>query len=113
MGGRGPSNQKPYANVRPAPATSPYMLLDGSTNNGTIDPYTAYVRPAEQQQQQQQSGQDSGRAMQRTDEPDDQPAPYFPPAFLNYGSYYPSYSGGAVSATAALPILHDPCRILT
>ena len=60
------------------------MLLNGSTNNGTVNPYAAYVRPAQDQQ----------RAVQELDQAEnaaDQPGPIYPRAFQNYGSYYPDY----------------------
>ena len=75
--------QKVFDSYRPAPATSPYLLIDGPTNNGTISAYAAYVRPAQQQQQANQEFDRAGSAL-------DQPAPTYPPSFLNYGSYYPS-----------------------
>ncbi len=81
------SNQKAFANYRPGPTTSPYQLLDSTTDNGTVNSYTNYVRPAEERQQAQQE-------FDRTMSNDDQPAPVYPRAFLNYGSYYPGYGAG-------------------
>ncbi len=82
------SSQKAFGNYRPGPTTSPYQLLDSTTDNGTVSPYMAYVRPAEQQQQ---ALQQFDRAMGNGD---DQPAPNYPRVFQNYGSYYPDYGGG-------------------
>ncbi|MGO9115954.1 MAG: hypothetical protein ACLP9L_42660 [Thermoguttaceae bacterium] len=87
-GNRRLPNQKPFDHYRPGPTTSPYQLLDSTTNNGTVNPYMAYVRPAEQQQQ---ANQELDRAMNNSD---DQPAPVYPRAFQNYGSYYPVYGAG-------------------
>ena len=83
-GGRRATGQKAFDHYRAAPGTSPYMLLNGSTNNGTVNPYAAYVRPAQDQQ----------RAAQELDQAEnaaDQPGPVYPRAFQNYGSYYPDY----------------------
>ena len=41
---------KPYSNYQPPSGYSPWMNLYQPTNNGTIDPYTAYVQPALNQQ---------------------------------------------------------------
>ena len=82
------SSQKVFDHYRPGPTTSPYQLLDSTTNNGTVNPYIAYVRPAEERQQ---SSQELDRAMSNSD---DQPAPVYPRAFQNYGSYYPNYGAG-------------------
>jgi hypothetical protein len=83
---RHPMGQKVFDHYRPAPATSPYMLISGSTNNGTVNPYMAYVRPAEEQQ----------RAVQELEQAQnsDEPAPVYPRAFQNLGSYYPTYGTG-------------------
>jgi hypothetical protein len=78
------SNPKAFDHYKPAPTTSPYQLLDSTTNNGTVNPYIAYVRPAEMQQQANQE-------LERTMSNEDQPAPVYPRAFQNYGSYYPDY----------------------
>ncbi len=83
-GGRRSTGQRAFDHYRAAPGTSPYMLLNGSTNNGTVNPYAAYVRPAQDQQ----------RAVQELDQAEnaaDQPGPIYPRAFQNYGSYYPDY----------------------
>jgi hypothetical protein len=77
------TNQKAFEGYRSTPATSPYTLLNANTDNGTINPYTAYVRPAQEQQQ-------AGHDMDRADGAADQPAPLYPPAFQNYGSYFPT-----------------------
>jgi hypothetical protein len=58
--GRSSAGQKPFENVKPTPTTSPYLLLYSSTNNGTISPYAAYVRPAQQQEQLNQSAPNYG-----------------------------------------------------
>jgi hypothetical protein len=86
-GGHRLPNQKAFENFRATPATSPFLLMDGPTNNGTVSAYAAYVRPA--QQQQQQPNQEVDRTTNGLAGPD-QPAPSYPPAFLNYGSYYPA-----------------------
>ena len=76
--------QKVFENYRAAPTQSPYALLNASTDNGTINPYMAYVRPQQEQQanQSERGANDSGNMS-------DQPAPSYPPVFQNYGSYYP------------------------
>ncbi len=81
------TGQKVFDNYRPGPGTSPYLLLDGPSNNGTVSAYAAYVRPA---QQQQQANQEFDRASGNSGNGLEQPAPSYPPAFLNYGSYYPA-----------------------
>ena len=48
--GRRLPSQKPFDNYKPAPAESPYLLLNCPTDNGTISPYMTYVRPAQEQQ---------------------------------------------------------------
>jgi len=75
--------QKAFENYRPSPTVSPYTLLNATTDNGTVNPYMAYVRPAEEQQQ---FSQELGRAASNAA---NQPAPVYPPVFQNYGSYYP------------------------
>ena len=90
-GGRRFANQKAFGTYRSPPATSPYLLLNGNTNNGTISPYTAYVRPAEEQQQASQELGGPTSILQNGGNP---PAPTYPPAFQNYGSYYPNYNAG-------------------
>ena len=86
------SNQKPFEHYASPPTTSPYALLGASTNNGTVDPYTAYVRPA--QEQQQQANQEFDRSTSNAQNAPDQPAPVYPAVFLNNGAYYPSYGAG-------------------
>ena len=81
-------SQKAFDHYRPAPATSPYALLGASTNNGTVNTYAAYVRPA---QEQQRANQQLERAANNSDSASDQPAPTYPPVFLNSGPYYPNY----------------------
>ena len=90
--GRRLPSQKPFENYRPSPPPSPYLLLDAPSNNGTVNAYTAYVRPA--QEQQRASQQQFDDAAGGTENAGYQPAPVFPPAFQNYGSYYPSYATG-------------------
>ncbi len=82
---------KAFDNYRSAPATSPYLLLNGATNNGTISPYVAYVRPAEEQQRGSQESDGPTSILQNGGNP---PAPTYPPVFQNYGSYYPNYGAG-------------------
>jgi hypothetical protein len=82
-GNRRLPSQKPFENYRSPPAVGPYALLGANTNNGTLSPYMAYVRPAEEQQQVFDRASNSENAA-------DQPAPSYPPAFLNYGTYYPA-----------------------
>jgi hypothetical protein len=77
---------KAFEHYRPAPAVSPYQLINSNTSDGTISPYMAYVRPAQDQQRANQELDRMGDAV-------DQPAPAYPRVFQNYGSYYPSYSG--------------------
>jgi hypothetical protein len=79
--------QKAFENFRPSPSVSPYALLNSNTDNGTINPYMAYVRPAEEQQQ---ASQELERAPGKSGNGANQPAPNYPPAFQNYGSYYPT-----------------------
>jgi hypothetical protein len=80
--------QKPFSHYSPPPGTSPYMMLNASTADGTVNTYTAYVRPALDQQRENQA---ADRAWSRMDD-DDTPPAYYPPAFMNLGSYYPSYT---------------------
>jgi hypothetical protein len=82
------SNPKAFDNYRPAPATSPYLLLNSSTDNGTISTYTAYVRPAQDQQRASQELDAGSGILQNGGNP---PPPTYPPVFQNYGSYYPNY----------------------
>jgi len=86
-GGRRLPPQKPFETYRPSPSVSPYALLNANTDNGTVNPYMSYVRPAEEQQQ---VSQELDRAASNTGIPANQPAPYYPPVFQNYGSYYPA-----------------------
>jgi hypothetical protein len=86
-GGHRPSNQKAFEHYRAEPAVSPYTLLNSNTDNGTINPYMAYVRPA---QEQQQANQDFDRAASNSDGGANQPAPGYMRAFQNYGAYYPT-----------------------
>jgi hypothetical protein len=86
-GVRRATGQKAFDHYKPAPAASPYTLLNGATNNGMVNPYIAYVRPAQEQQ----------RALQELDQAEnsaDQPGPVYPRAFQNYGSYYPGNAAG-------------------
>jgi hypothetical protein len=80
-----PANQKAFEGYRSTPAISPYTLLNANTDNGTINPYVAYVRPAQERQQGDHDMERGG-----TDGAADQPAPLYPPAFQNYGSYFPT-----------------------
>jgi len=81
------SGAKAFEHYRPAPAVSPYQLINSNTSDGTISPYMAYVRPAQDQQR-------AGQEFDRMENAADQPAPNYPRVFLNYGPYYPSYSSG-------------------
>ena len=83
--------QKPFEHFAPAPATSPYLLLDSPTANGTMSAYMAYVRPA---QEQLQTARELDRAAADSQGGGDQPGPNYPRFFLNYGSYYPDTSAG-------------------
>jgi hypothetical protein len=82
--------QKPFEHYAPASATSPYMLMDSPTANGTISPYMAYVRPA---QEQMLANRELDRAAGDGQGGSDQPGPSYPRFFLNYGSYYPGIPG--------------------
>ena len=62
-GGRRLPPQKVFENYRAAPTQSPYALLNASTDNGTINPYMAYVRP---QQEQQANQSERGRTTRGT-----------------------------------------------
>ncbi len=46
----GASSSKPFNGYQPPSGYSPWMALNASTNNGTLNPYTAYVQPAVSQQ---------------------------------------------------------------
>lgn len=72
---------KPFDSYTPAPATSPYMLMNSNTDNGTISTYNAYVRPALAQQQaiQNENLNAAGPV-----------APSYPPVFLSQGQYVPN-----------------------
>jgi len=41
---------KPYSDYQPPSGYSPWQLLNQSTQNGTVNPYTTFVQPAIQQQ---------------------------------------------------------------
>ena len=86
--GRRASSQKPFDHYAATPTTSPYTLLGASTNNGTVNTYAAYVRPA---MDQQQANQEFDRAASGMQNGPDQPAPTYPAYFLNSGPYYPNY----------------------
>ena len=86
-GGRRRPTKRLLTVTGPAPATSPFMLLNSTTNNGTINPYTAYVRPVQDQQRVSQE-------MDQAENAADQPAAVYPRAFQNYGSYFPDYGAG-------------------
>jgi len=80
------SGQKPFERYNPTPGPSPYLLLDSTTNNGTISTYAAFVKPALDRQRSSDNIGD--------DVPAGQGTPSYPPAFLNQGQYYPSDLGG-------------------
>ena len=84
---------KAFDSYHPAPAVSPYMMLGAGTNNGTVNTYAAYVRPA---LDQQRANQEFERTATDLENSSDQPAPTYPPVFLNSGSYYPNYGAGQV-----------------
>lgn len=86
-GGYRAASQKPFGHYSSAPASSPYTLLSASTDNGTVNPYVAYVRPA---QEQQQANQDIERAANGPN----QTGPVYPAVFLNTSQYYPNYGVG-------------------
>ena len=85
--GRSPG-QRPFDHYKPSPATSPYLLLNSTTNNGTISTYNAYVRPAKEHNQERDG------AANNLEDGSDQPGPVYPRFFQNYGSYYPDYAAG-------------------
>jgi hypothetical protein len=76
---------RPFDSYTPPPATSPYMLINSNTNNGTISTYNAYVIPALAQQQgiQNQNLNQAGPV-----------APSYPPVFLSQGQFVPSAPPG-------------------
>ena len=85
--GRRLPGQKAFDHYNSAPATSPYLLLNNNTGNGTISTYTAYVRPAEDQQR---ANQEFDRAATNAEGVVEGTGPSYPPMFLNYHSYYPN-----------------------
>jgi hypothetical protein len=89
-GGRHAGSQKAFDRYTSPPATSPYAMMSGSTADGTVDRYSAYVRPALDQQRVNQEDERALSNIEGGMQPG--PAPYYPPAFLNYGSYFPGYS---------------------
>jgi hypothetical protein len=84
--------QKSFDHYNPNPSASPYMMLNASSANGTVNTYTAYVRPAEEQQRANQEEERAMSNLEGVAQPG--PIPSYPPAFLNYGTYYPNYAGG-------------------
>jgi hypothetical protein len=86
-GGRHSGSQKSFDRYNPSPSTSPYAMLNASTADGTLNTYTAFVRPA---QDQQRVNQDEERALSVEEGGQPGPPPSYPPAFLNYGSYFPT-----------------------
>ncbi len=82
--GRRSSTQKPFDHYSTTPAVSPYTLLDANTNNGTVNTYSAYVRPLQEQER-------ANHELSYEQNANNQPAPTYPPCFLNNGPYYPNY----------------------
>ena len=62
-------SQKPFERFTGGPGTSPYLLLDSPSANGTISPYMAYVRPAQEQEQANREIERGGSADNGSDQP--------------------------------------------
>jgi hypothetical protein len=90
-GGRRSSGQKVFDNYKASPTMSPFLMLDSPTSNGTVNAYTAYVRPAEDQQRANQEFDAEPGNLQNSASP---PPPSYPPVFQNYSGYYPGYAAG-------------------
>jgi hypothetical protein len=91
---------KPYSDYRPPSGYSPWNNLNLPTNNGTVNPYTNYVRPAMDQQtfNAHVSEQINGvQTMQRygagtpgMEVPMSGPGLANPQIFQNYMNFYPN-----------------------
>jgi hypothetical protein len=53
---------KPFSGFQAAPVISPYQAMYTNVNNGTLDPYNAFVRPILDQQRMDQQRLDQERS---------------------------------------------------